>query len=223
MHGMIFAELKKYVEARLGNRGWQTLLNEAGLRNRIYLTLQNYDDGEAVRLVATASRITGKPAAEILEDFGEFITPDLMKMYGVLARKEWRTLEFLENVEQTIHRVVRMRDDGAQPPELRCTRTAAREITLRYSSARRMCALGAASSLESLATTAKRCKLASPNACSTARAPVASSSGSSNSRPAKIGALKIVLLIAWVGLGACDTGRTRRQRNRNFTGERCLS
>lgn len=141
MHGTIFAELKKYVEARLGGDAWAALQQEAGLVGRVYLPIETYEDTDAYALVGAASRITRKPAGEILQDFGEFITPDLMDLYGALAKPEWTTLEFLENIEETIHRVVRRRSPGATPPNIRCARTSPTEVTITYTSARKMCAL----------------------------------------------------------------------------------
>lgn len=141
MHGVIFSELNKYAQARLGADGWKNLLAEAGLTGKVYLGIQTYPDEEAVKLVGAATKLAKADAATILEDFGGFIAPDLLEMYGMLARPEWRTLEFLENVERTIHRVVRLRQPGAAPPEIRTTRTSKDEVAIDYSSARRMCAL----------------------------------------------------------------------------------
>ena len=142
MHGIIFAELKKYVQARHGDDAWKALLQRAGLPpSTLYLPIRDYPDGEAVAIVGAASEATGVPAGEILEDFGRFITPDLMGMYRSLVKPEWRTLEFLENTEETIHRVVRIKDATAKPPEIRCERLAANEVVVRYTSQRRMCAV----------------------------------------------------------------------------------
>ncbi|HEU0298667.1 MAG TPA: heme NO-binding domain-containing protein [Longimicrobium sp.] len=139
MHGVIFSELRKYVENRHGEDAWKGLLRSAGLGARIYLPIREYPDGEAAALVSAASAATGVPARDILEDFGTFIAPDLLEMYRSLVRPEWRTLDFLEKTEETIHRVVRLNDAAARPPELRCERTAGDEVLVRYASARRMC------------------------------------------------------------------------------------
>ena len=141
MHGIIFAELKKYVQARHGDDTWKALLQRAGLGVSIYLPIREYPDEEVVAIVGAASEATGAPAGEILEDFGGFIAPDLLSMYRSLVKPEWRTLEFLENTEETIHRVVRIKDPSARPPELRCERVSEREVVIRYTSARRLCAV----------------------------------------------------------------------------------
>ncbi|MBV9774893.1 MAG: heme NO-binding domain-containing protein [Gemmatimonadetes bacterium] len=141
MHGIIFAELKKYVDARLGADAWRPLLREAGLGSRIYVPVRTYPDEEVVALVSAASRTTGLAPAAILEDFGEFIAPDLIGMYRSLIRAEWRTLDFIANTEQTIHKVVRLNDSQALPPEIACTRSGSREVVVHYNSPRRMCAV----------------------------------------------------------------------------------
>ena len=141
MHGIIFAELKKYVQARHGGDAWKALVQRAGVGATLYLPIGEYPDADAVALVGAASEATGVPAGEILEDFGHFIAPDLMGMYRSLVRPEWRTLEFLENTEGTIHRVVRMKDAAAHPPEIRCERLGPGEVVIRYASPRRMCAV----------------------------------------------------------------------------------
>jgi len=141
MHGIIFAELRKYVQARHGDDTWKALLQRAGLGRTLYLSVGEYPDAEVVAIVGAASEATGVPAGEILEDFGHFIAPDLMGMYRSLVRPEWRTLEFLENTEETIHRVVRMKDAAARPPEIHCERVSENEVVIRYTSGRRMCAV----------------------------------------------------------------------------------
>ncbi|HEV8486504.1 MAG TPA: heme NO-binding domain-containing protein [Blastocatellia bacterium] len=141
MHGIIFAELKKYVITKLGDQAWDNLLNESGIGTKIYLAFQTYPDQEAVALISTASKVTGESIPAILEDFGEFITPDLMAMYNHLIKPEWRTLDLIEHTEETIHHLVRIRQAGAQPPALHCSRADTDEVVITYSSPRKMCAL----------------------------------------------------------------------------------
>jgi len=55
MHGIIFSELKKYVDERLGGAAWGALLEKAGMSGRIYMPVQEYPDADAVKLVATVA------------------------------------------------------------------------------------------------------------------------------------------------------------------------
>ena len=92
MHGIVFSELRQYVESKLGAPAWPHLLKEAGLGSKIFLPVQSYPDEDMVSLVGAATRITGLGAPAILEDFGTFIAPGLLNMYRNLIHKDWRTL-----------------------------------------------------------------------------------------------------------------------------------
>ncbi len=141
MHGIIFAELKKYVDTKFGGDTWNTLLKDSGMWPRAYLIVQEYPDQEAVALVSSASKMTGKPVPAILEDFGEFVAPALVNMYSSLIKPEWKTLDLIGGTEEVIHRVVRMKNRGAKPPELKCRRPGPDEVVITYSSPRKMCAV----------------------------------------------------------------------------------
>jgi predicted hydrocarbon binding protein len=141
MHGTIFVELEKYVTSKLGAEAWTTLKEQAGVQRDHYEALEIYPDAEVGALVQTASTITGLPAQTLLEDFGAFIAPDLLEMYWAVVRPEWRTLDLLENTETAIHEVVRISQKGATPPYLRAQRTAPNEVTIIYTSPRKLCAI----------------------------------------------------------------------------------
>lgn len=141
MHGIIHAELKKYVETRHGANAWQACLKAAGLEDRTYVSLSAYPDSEAVAIVTAASQLTNTPAEAILEDFGTFITPDLLAIYSALIKPEWKTYEMLLRTEETIHRIVRLKNPGAQPPQLRFESTGPNKLRLLYSSPRGMAAV----------------------------------------------------------------------------------
>ena len=141
MHGLVFSELKKFVDHKLGAAAWNELLASAGLGNKFYMATQEYPDAEVVALVTAASRKTNIPPNDLLEAFGEFITPSLLRMFGHLAKPSWRTLEFIENAEDSIHKVVRVTNPGAKPSQLHVTRSGPNQIVVHYTSARKMCAL----------------------------------------------------------------------------------
>ena len=172
MHGIIFTSLKKYATTKLGPDAWLRLLQEAGLAGRVYLPTGGYDDKEIFALVSTASKITGKPAQALLEDFGEFIVPDLVSIYRSMIRPEWRTLDLIDNVENTIHKAVRLRDKSATPPTLVVNRPSAGEVVVVYSSQRRMCGVAkgivrglAGHYREKIALTETSCMLRNDSCC----------------------------------------------------------
>lgn len=141
MHGVIFAQLKKFVEARHGGAAWNSVRSEAGLSSRAYLSVQKYPDEELRALVAAASKITGKPADSLLEDFGAFLTPELVRMYRSMIPAEWTALDLIEHTETRMHKVVRMNDAEATPPHLRVRRVSPTSVIIDYQSPRRLCAV----------------------------------------------------------------------------------
>ncbi len=141
MHVLIFGQLKIYVNTMLGDGAWDKLLGAADMTGRVYAPIKEYPDADVVQLVMTASKLTGAPAAAILEDFGAFLVPDLAAMYKPLIRPEWTALDFIEQTENTIHKAVRANNPGAAPPELKTTRVSPTELRLTYTSARKLCAV----------------------------------------------------------------------------------
>lgn len=141
MHGLIHLQLQRFVESRHGAEGWRELNRRAGLESQVITALQSYPDEHVTRLVTEAVGLTGMPAAELLEAFGRFLAPVYLSVYGSLVKPDWRTLELLENTERTMHRVVRVRQPGAAPPELSVERTSPKEVLVTYGSQRRLCAV----------------------------------------------------------------------------------
>lgn len=140
MNGMVFKELQKYVEARLGAGAWQAIHKDAGLPSKPYLATDHYKDDEAVALIGAAAGRAGKDASELLEDFGAFIAPDLIRIYRSLIPPGWSALDLIEHTELTIHRAVRLQTPTAEPPELKSCRVSAGEVVVTYTSRRRLCA-----------------------------------------------------------------------------------
>lgn len=141
MHGVIMAELEKFVTQQHGASTWRDLLSRAQLPNRVYVAAATYPDSEAVALVNAASALTGTPASELLEAFGEALVPGLLQIYGRMLKPDWKTLDVLEYTESAIHAVVRRQSPGAQPPQLQCVRVSATEVRVTYASSRQMCAV----------------------------------------------------------------------------------
>jgi heme-NO-binding protein len=141
MHGIIYTELQRFIQQSLGAEAWTKALRIANLRDRSYMSLSDYPDEEMFAIVEGASEIAGKSKAETIEAFGTFIAPDLLRMYSVLIRPEWKTLDILEHTEAVVHTVVRVNQPGSKPPELKCKRLGPDEVELCYDSPRRLCGL----------------------------------------------------------------------------------
>src|SRR5712691_2275511 len=141
MHGLIFLQLQKFAQHKGGTQAWETLLKEAMLPGKTYAPVRAYPDEEVLALVGAASRILKLPAAAVLEAFGQFIAPELIRLYGRLLQPGWKILDVIENTEKLVHAAVRVGNPGAKPPVLECIRTTEDELQIMYSSERQLCCL----------------------------------------------------------------------------------
>jgi hypothetical protein len=139
MHGLVFAELEKFVTRAHGANTWQEILSQSGISAQVFVALGTYPDADLMRLVQAATVVTKTPLTPLLEGFGEFITPTLFSMYRTVIAPGWRTLDLVENTESVIHAVVRSR--GGTPPVLSATRQSPTHLIVNYGSKRKMCAL----------------------------------------------------------------------------------
>ena len=138
MHGTILTLLKRYVQTQYDHSTWVRLVELAGLESGDFDHKQVYPDGLVYALVGRAAEMTGIPAGELHEKFGEYLVPDLMYMYQKLVRPEWRTLDMLEHTEHTMHAKVRQEHAQHAPPVLRVQRLNENEALIDYVSPRRM-------------------------------------------------------------------------------------
>jgi predicted hydrocarbon binding protein len=140
MHGLILSELRKYIETKFDAKTWDTVQQKAGVKGNLYLASSVYPDSELTALLTTACEMAGLQPKAALEDFGDFIAPDLIRQYQFLVKPEWTLVDFLCNTEDTIHKIVRFHP-GVTPPRLVVRRIAEDRVTISYDSKRRMCAL----------------------------------------------------------------------------------
>jgi predicted hydrocarbon binding protein len=141
VNGTIYIEIAKFAQSRLGEQAWREVIRQAGVPQRLYYRVAEYPDEEAFALFGALSLALGEPVSTVLEGFGEFIVPDLVRMSRYWIKPEWKTLDLIANTEQTIHEMLRQEGSNTDPPRLRCRRTAADEVIVTYDSPRRLCSL----------------------------------------------------------------------------------
>ncbi len=171
MHGMVFGELKRFIDQNLGGSSWQSLLKQLDFR-KVYIPIQEYPDEEILALVSAASHKTGITIYELLVAFGKFIAPTLLKSYHRQINPNWTLIDLLEQTESTIHKVVRLRNPGAKPPRLQIKRVDENKLVIIYSSPRKLCglALGIAQGLaeqfgEQIKISEEHCMLRGNHTC----------------------------------------------------------
>jgi len=78
---------------------------------------------------------------DFLDDFGFYLAAKFIEKYRSYIDSQWKTLELLLNTEQTIHRVVRLKDQFATPPRLKFSQIDENRVCLEYNSPRKLQAL----------------------------------------------------------------------------------
>src|ERR1700687_5976625 len=139
MQGVILDELEKYVASKLGQPGLTRMRNLTGRGDGGYDFGGKYPDDELVVILRGLVEATGRPPEEIVEEFGVALVPGLLEIYGFLVNPRWSFIDFLVNVEDVIHRGVKLNTPDARPPELGATRNAPGSVTIRYHSKICMC------------------------------------------------------------------------------------
>jgi predicted Ser/Thr protein kinase len=139
MHGLIFLQFQRFAQKKACTTDWERVLREAQLPIKSYSPARAYPDEEMLALVGAASRLFNMPAGAVLETFGEFVAPELIRLYGKFIEPEWKTLDLIENTEKLIHTAVRVGNPAAQPPVLNCIRSTQDELQIVYSSDRQLC------------------------------------------------------------------------------------
>jgi tRNA A-37 threonylcarbamoyl transferase component Bud32/predicted hydrocarbon binding protein len=142
VHGLIFFYIQKFAdEAAKGNTSWDAVRSSVTTSTNKYLPSGVYPDADAVQLLQSIAQSAGRTLPKILEQFGEFLAPHLVRVAGTHIDPSWRTLDLIENTESIIHAMIRSANPGAAPPVLETVRQSPNELHLVYSSARRLCPL----------------------------------------------------------------------------------
>ena len=142
MHGLIFFYLQKFADvAAAGSTSWKGVRSTVTTTTSRFLPSGSYPDADAVAILSTIADATGRPLPSILEEFGQFLAPHLVKVAGTVVDPAWRTLDLIEHTEAIIHTMIRTTTPGAAPPVLEAVRQSPYELHLVYSSARRLCPL----------------------------------------------------------------------------------
>jgi hypothetical protein len=142
VHGIIFFYIQKFADvATAGTTTWLKLRETVSTSASRYLPNETYPDGEAVGLLQSLAERTGEPLPTLVERFGAFLAPHLVKVAGRHIDPAWRTLDLIENTESIIHTMIRATNPGAEPPVLEAVRNSPNELHLVYGSSRQLCVL----------------------------------------------------------------------------------
>lgn len=133
MYGMVNKAIEEMVCSAHGEEAWEIIKEKAGVKADVFISNESYPDEMTYKLVASACELTGAPAEEILEAFGEhWVLKTARDAYGSLLDAGGKTLpEFLINLPNFHARVV-MIYPKLKPPSFRVTNLQPRSLDLHY-------------------------------------------------------------------------------------------
>lgn len=113
MEGIILLGLRRYVCEVFGEPVWRRVQSRTGLTDRIYLPLQRYPDHEIHELVGAVSKEIGLGSGSLLEDFGQHLMPEMIRMYSPLIDSDWNLIDMISNTNILFQRLSKVKKSTA--------------------------------------------------------------------------------------------------------------
>ncbi|MBX2880203.1 MAG: heme NO-binding domain-containing protein [Granulosicoccus sp.] len=140
MKGVVFNLLSEMVEEKFGLEVWDALLETTG-QDGVYVSTETYPDENIFALVGAASEKSGIPANDLVKAFGEYMFPHFYRQNPAFFKPDMSLKEFLLSVDRVIHVEVRKLHPDAGLPEFEYEDEHDQELTMLYSSPRKLCML----------------------------------------------------------------------------------
>jgi hypothetical protein len=96
VNGSFFVLMRRLVVSDSGPEAWIHLLREARLDHCVFSVDQDYPDAYAAQLIETAAVAAGVSRDELLEAFGRFAAPEVLRERPELVQPGWTVLECIE-------------------------------------------------------------------------------------------------------------------------------
>lgn len=137
MYGLVNKAMEDLIRSTHGDETWALVKRKAGVDTDVFLTMEPYPDSMSYGLVAAASEVLGRPAAELLEALGMHWTLYTAREgYGDLFRLGGATFkDFMLNLHM-LHTRVALTFPKLEPPSFWCTHVTDGSLTLHYQSKR---------------------------------------------------------------------------------------
>jgi len=138
MKGVVFDMLRDMVEEEYGLEGWNAVTEEAG-SDGLYNSTQTYPDEEMQALIAAAVKVSGVKPETLVFNFGEYMAGEFYQRFPGFFDSHDNLLDFIYSVDQIVHMEVRKLYPDANLPTFSYERNSPNEMTLNYSSPRKLC------------------------------------------------------------------------------------
>lgn len=143
MKGIVFSEFIEMVEGEFSPEMADQIIVECSSNlesGGSYTSVGAYDHLELVELVGALSRASGVPVADLVVAFGKYLAGRFATLYPDFFRNVGGTLDFLESVDNHIHKEVLKLYPDAELPRFQTERMGDR-LVMEYSSNRPFAAL----------------------------------------------------------------------------------
>lgn len=137
MHGILFKQLKTYVESEWGEDAWTDAMDAADIEPKLYLPVTDYPDEEAERLVDGIVEVTGVRENDLLADLGEHMAPALLDTFKAHIKEDWDLMDLVEQADHQVYAVLHAEDGDSVSTE----REDEDSVRLEYDADLEMCAL----------------------------------------------------------------------------------
>ena len=141
IHGSIFILLKKFIDNSFLYNTWNEFLKRLGVEAVEFDINRSYPIELFHSLVHESAQLKQVSENKLIEEFGEFLVPDLLIFYAAYLKPQWKTLELLEHTEAVMHQAVRKINPDADPPKLHVSRVNERLLIIDYYSKRKLSGL----------------------------------------------------------------------------------
>ena len=144
MRGTVFVEFVSHLEERFGLEEVDSVIEE--LRETLstqgaYTTVGNYPHGELLAIATHVCEHTDTSIENLIGEFARFLLQAFHSMHPEYFTNADDLMQFLDSIEQLIHKDVRKLYSDAVPPDVHLERHEDGSATLHYSSHRPMAPL----------------------------------------------------------------------------------
>lgn len=139
MKGLVFTELIEMIEDQFGLKVADEMIQKANVPNNgAYAGVGTYPHSEMVSLVNALSESTGIEVSQLYRVYGEHLFGRFRALYGHFFSDKITAFDFLESVDQYIHKEVIKLYPDAQLPEFKTLEKTEEKLVTIYKSERKM-------------------------------------------------------------------------------------
>ncbi|MCK4685657.1 MAG: heme NO-binding domain-containing protein, partial [Pirellulales bacterium] len=108
MHGLIFFYIRTFADTVSSDTAsWSVLRSTVATSHEKYLPSGTYPDSEAIHLLESLAASANEPLPSVIEKFGMFLAPQLLKVAGQYIDPDWSALDLIEHTESIMHSMIR--------------------------------------------------------------------------------------------------------------------